>query len=285
MKILWTFDPFEKNKQLHEFGKNLVQHLFDKKDSIETLYVASNAEAQLATAFNIPAKRRYSSYPKELIKEELKKWGLSGQKVEVLEESSLSLTTSVKKVVEYSKKKKADLVLISSNGKEVLPRMIFGSFAETLVHLSVCDLLVFHQKTKFELRKPQNILYAHDFSTKGNSGLERVLTYVKKWNATLTLVYVPVPDVGQDLHDFKQSVQKRVQKMEKSLEAQKIKFTVHLEYGVLPISEIILTIAEKSHVDIIAVAAKSNKLAALFGGSVSRQVMRESLLPTLVLKV
>ena len=68
MKILWTFDPFEKNKQLHEFGKNLVQHLFDKKDSIEILYVASNAEAQLATAFNIPAKRRYSSYPKELIK-------------------------------------------------------------------------------------------------------------------------------------------------------------------------------------------------------------------------
>lgn len=285
MKILWSFDPFGQNKDLHVFGKNILTNLFGAKDSIEAVYVASNSEAELATAFHIPASKRYSSYPKGLMKEEIKGMNLKKVKSEVLVEKSLSLTSVVKNIVEYSKKKNIDLILIATNTKKILPKMVLGSFAETLVHMSVCDLLIYHQKTKFQMRTPKNLLYAHDFSSKGSIGLERAIVYAKKWNATLTIVYIPVPEVGMELHTFKDSVQKRVQKIEKALENQKVKGKVHLEYDVKPITETILNVASKTNADLIAVAAQSSKLAALIGGSITRQILRESSLPTLVLKV
>ena len=66
MKILWTFNPFDKNGELHKSGVNLLTTLFGKKDSVEAVYVASSAEAELATSFNIPEEKRYYDYPKIL---------------------------------------------------------------------------------------------------------------------------------------------------------------------------------------------------------------------------
>ena len=285
MKILWTFDPFEANKGLHQFGKKLITTLFDKKDSIFAAYVASNSEAELATAFNIPKSKRYSTYPKGLISDELKKMKLKNIKIEVLNEASLSLSNVVKKIVDYTKDKKIDLIIIATNSRKVLPRMVFGSFAETIVHMSICDLLIYHQKTKFNSTVPKNILYAHDFSAKGSAGLEKIIGYVKKWDADLTILHVPIPTFGMELHEFKEDVQKRVGKLEKTLAKQKIRFTIKLEYGIAPTSEMILNSAKKNKSEIVAVCAQSKQVAALLGGSVTRQVLRESLVPTLVLKV
>jgi nucleotide-binding universal stress UspA family protein len=285
MKILWTFDPFDKNTELNNLGKDILSKYFGKKDSLEIVYVASNAQAELATAYNIPIEKRYSDYPKKLIKEQLKKLSLKKIKIEVLSEKSLSLTSTVKKVVDYTKKNKTDLIVIASNSKKLLPRFVLGSFAETIVHLSACDLLIYHQKTKFKSKAPANIVYAHDFSIKGSSGLEKVVEYAKKWNSVLTIVHVPVPEAGIDFHEFQEITQKRVQKLKKSLEAQKVKCSIYLEYEVRPITETLLDIAAITKADIIAVTAQSNKLSAFLGGSITRQILRESLLPTLVLKV
>ncbi|MDD4975123.1 MAG: universal stress protein [Bacteriovorax sp.] len=285
MKILWTFDPFDKNREMYNLGKDLLNNCFSKKDSLEVVYVASNAQAELATSFSIPVEKRYSDYPKKIIKDQLKKLSLKNIKIEVLFEKSLSLTSIVKKVVEYTKKNKTDLIVIASNGKKFLPRFVLGSFAESIVHMSACDLLIYHQKTKFKSKAPANIVYAHDFSPKGSIGLEKIIAYATKWNSTLTIVHIPVPEAGIDFQEFKEITEKRVQKVEKSLEKQKVKCNIYLEYDIRPIIETLLDVAAKTKADIIAVTAQSNKLSALLGGSITRQVLRESLLPTLILKV
>ena len=64
MKILWTFNPFERNKDLYLSGKAILDNWFNKKDSIEVLYVASNAEAELATAFISLQKNGTQHIPK-----------------------------------------------------------------------------------------------------------------------------------------------------------------------------------------------------------------------------
>lgn len=285
MKILWPFDPFDKNKKLHNFGKKLLSNLFDKKDFIEAVYVASNMEVQLATAYNVPAKERYSDYPKKIIKDQLKKLSMGKINVEILWEKSLSLTAVVNNIVGYSKINNIDLIVMATNAKHFLPRVIFGSFAETLMHLSFCDVLIYHQKTKLKLKVPGNIVYAHDFSMKGARGLEKVLVYVKKWNSVLTIVHIPIPEAGMDVKAFEENVYKNENKLEKYLARQNIKFNIHCEYSVEPISDVIGEIAKKTNGDIIAVTAQADKLTALLGGSVTRQILRESLLPTLVIKV
>ena len=285
MKILWAFTPFDQNENLHKIGKKIITTLFNKKDSYEVIYVASNAEAELATAFNIPVKDRYLNYPKKLIQAQLKKLSIKKMKVNILSENSISLTATVKKVVTYSKENKTSLIIIATNSKKFLPRAILGSFAETLVHLSVCDLLIFHQKTKLNSKAVENIIYAHDFSPKGTKGLEKVIVYVKKWNSLLTVVHVPIPEIGMELHEFKVNTDKKVLKLENYLKKHKVRYVITLEYKISPISETLISIAGKSKGSIIALTAQTNQLAALLGGSVTRQVLRESILPTLVLKV
>lgn len=285
MKIVWAFDPFAKNKDLSLLGKNLISKLFGKSDSIELVYVASNMEAELAISYNVSEKARYFDYPKKLIKEQLKKLALKKIDITVLFEKSLSLSKIVKKIVEYTQKNQIDLIVVATNSKKLLPKFIFGSFAETLIHISSCDLLIYHQKTKFNLLRPTNILYAHDFSEKGAIGLLKAAEYAKKWNCVLTVVHVPIPPAGVELSAFKENMQKRVLKIERSMGQEKVKCRILLEYEIAPISEILLRIAGETKANLIALTAQSNKLSAFLGGSITRQVLRETKLPTLVLKV
>lgn len=290
MKILWTFDPFDRNKKLHKVGTNILSILSNKNDQIKVAYVASNAEVNLATAFDVPKEKRYTDYPKKLIKKELSHLGLKKAEIEVLPTIHLSLSSSVKQLTQLAKKNKTDLILIATNARTLLPRLIFGSFAETLIHLSLSDVLVYHQKTKFGT-KPKNILYAHDFTMKGSLGLLRVTEYAKKWNSSLTVVHIVNPefDVGdkqdKSSESYRQDVLNQAQKIEKSLQAQKINISIYLESSFETPSTIILNIAKKTKADMIALTAKSGNLTALLGGSITRQVLRESALLTLVLKV
>jgi nucleotide-binding universal stress UspA family protein len=285
MKILWTFNPFERNKDLYLSGKAILDNWFNKKDSIEVLYVASNAEAELATAFHIPSKERYSAYPKKLIEKELSKISFSKKNIQILFDKSLSLTSLVKNIVSYSKEKNINLIVLASNSKKKLPLAILGSFAATLVHISKCDLLIYHQKTKITSSLPLNVIYAHDLSRKGELGLRKLLEYVKKWNAHLTVVHVPIPQFGVELHEFRRITENKINELEKRLNKEKIIFNIHTEYVIHPISEIIIELSAKSKSNIIAVTAQANKLSAMLGGSITRQILQDSFLPTLVLKV
>ena len=50
------------------------------------------------------------------------------------------------------------------------------------------------------------------------------------------------------------------------------------------VTEMALKLAKKTKSDLIVVAAKSGAMTALMGGSITRQVVRESAKPVLVLK-
>ncbi len=285
MKILWPFDPFDKNKKLCTFGKILVNTLFDKRDSFEVAYVASNAEVGLATAYDIPIKERYNEFPKKMIQEQLKDLSLTKTKINILSEKNINLTSSVSRLVKYSAVQKIDLIVLATNAKKFLPRLIFGSFAETLVHLSLCDLLIYHQKTKFKETRPKSIIYAHDMTQKGTQGLESVIKYVKKWNCCLTIIHVPIPELGIEPREFELNTEKKLNDLEKYLKKQEIKFVIHFESGPKSVPELVIKMAKKTNADIIALTAQSKKFKAFLGGSVTRQVLRESILPILVLKV
>lgn len=291
MNILWAINPFDKNKKLHRTGSNLLKLLSSNIDQVKAVYVASNAEVNLATAFDVPKEKRYTDYPKKMIKAELIQFGLKKAEVEVIPSVTVSQSASVKLLVDFAKKNKTDLIVMATNAKTLLPRVIFGSFAESLIHLSQSDVLAFHQKTKIGTKTPKHILYAHDFSTKGTLGLLRVTEYAKKWNSSLSIVHIVSPEFmtgesGLKAHEsYRQDVLRQAHKIEQSLIAQKIKTSIYLEPSMDEASKVILNVAKKSKAEVVVVTAKSGNLAALLGGSVTRSVLRESNLLTLVLKV
>lgn len=278
MKIAFTFDPFEENKWNRNQLSSLVGVLSNEKDSLTAYYIASRAESQLATAYDVPEKERFNAYPKKLMENELSSLKLPQIEAKVLTESSLSQSAGVARLSTALKKDKIDLVVIPTNAKSILPRIIFGSFAETLVHVAQTDLLVYHQKTKIGSKAPAAIVYAHDLSAKGDRGLERVLVYVKKWNAKLIVVHVALPDDEKKMST-------KIKKIEKSLESEGIDFEVETELSWDDAPSHIMDYASKKRAAFIALAAGSDEDAPLLGGNVVRQILRESKIPTLVLKV
>lgn len=286
MKIFWAFDPFQENKNLNLLGKKIIEKLFDpQKDSINAVYIASKAEAELTTAFNVTEEERYSTYPKNIILEQLSKLDMNYMNAEVIPSSKIALSATIKEFVKFNSEHKTDLLVIASNSKTLLPRLIFGSFCETLIHSAECDLLVYHQETKIDLEATKKILYAHDFTEKGDAGLKRVIEYARNWSANLTIVHIPMFLSDMSYDSFKEMTEKRAQEVKNYVNEYNIPFEVIVSYDVKPIDSIILDVATKKDADFIAVTASSNKLTALLGGSTTRQILRESKLPTLVLKI
>ncbi len=278
MKVYFTFDPFEENKWNRNHLKNLIAGLTNEDDSLKAVYVASKSEVNLTTAYDVAEEERYSDYPQRLMRAELKDLGIKAS-AEVITENSMSQTVAVEKLSKNLLKNKADLVLISTNAKSLLPRMVFGSFAETLVHSSQTDLLVYHQKTKISSNAPKVVYYAHDFSAKGDQGFERVCLYAAKWECTLNVIHITSPETDSKKIEAKA---KKIQKLLNELEIEgAVEFeTTHEDY-----SDLILELSTENRANIIALAAQTGNNESLLGGNIVRKILRQSKLPTLVLKV
>lgn len=285
MNIVWTFDPFQENKELVISGKKIIKNYFSK-DSIEALYVASRAENELNYAFDIDKSIRYSEYPKSLIEKELKKMSMSQVNAKVLSADTISQSSIVKEMVQYSDKMNKDLVVIASNAKKLLPRLVLGSFAESLIHQSKTDLLVFNQKSVISDKQPKHIVYGHDFSVKSNKGLDRVVEYAKKWNSKLTIVHVDmqVSESAKDKEKSKLALDKKIAEVSSRLGEKKINFNFLVLENKKLVEELVLNTVKKLNADLVAVTAQSNNLSVLLGGSTTRYILRSAKVPVLVIK-
>lgn len=284
MKVIWAYNPFIENKETNIIGSEILKKYF-KEDSIEVDYISSNAEAELAYAFDVPPKYRYTMYPKKLINKQMESFSFKKLKVEILPSMTLSLTDAVLTLVKHAKNVKADLILISTNGKKSSLFQLLGSFTESLIHSSTTDLLIYHHKTKFLSNDPKNILYAFDQTPKGLAGLTKAISYAENWDATLHIVHVPTPAGEESDEEYEQNVDTRTKKTEKLIKTYKIDYKFINLFDDAPIEKVILDYAKKQKIDIISLAAKSNKLQVLLGGSVTRKVLRDATKPVLILKI
>lgn len=288
MKILWPYEPFSRDSKLDKIGKDIILNYFSN-DSVEAVYISSRAEIELTNAFNIPLRYRFSLFPKNLIKKQLDKLNLKNLKIKVIESNFLSTSKITNELVGYAQEKKADLILLASNSKKTIPKFIFGSFAETLIHLSLTDVLVYHQKNVYLNKKPKKMIYAHDFTVKGNKGLLKAVEYAQKWDATLFVLHVPIPVPELSDEEFLFSVEHNIKKCDQLLSKMKIKFKIMNlleDYSIdeLSIDEIILLFARKNKIDLIAMSTQANNLKIVLGGSIARKVLRKSTKPVLIFK-
>jgi len=289
VKIVWAFNPFDVNPKLQQRALAILQAIAGPRDSLEAVYVASPMEVSLAAAFDVPLAIRFSAHPKQLVEQGLRKLGLKRAVPVVLSEDSLSLSAAARAVVSHAARRQADITLVASHARKGVPRLFIGSFAETLVHLSKTDLLVFRESTRLSKRAPRNLLYAHDLSRTGDRGFEKALLHAKRWKSALHVVHVPEPAFGirfddQDprVDNYRRRVRKKIAAIESRVKRSGGSVAIDAQWA--PISELILAQAERVHADLVLVFAKSGPLAGLMGGSVTRQILRASTVPVLVIK-
>lgn len=291
MKVVWAFNPFDANPKLQQRAIALVQALAGPRGRVEAVYVASPQEVGLAMAFDVPAASRFSGYPKRLVAEALQRLELKQARPIVLTEEGLSLSAAARALALHAKRTRADVTLVASHARKGVSRLFLGSFAETLVHVSESDLVVFHESTRTWKGEPESLLYAHDLSREAARGFEKAVAHAKRWKAALHVVHAPDPAYGIRFDDqaswvgaYRKRVQKKIDAIESHLAECGIEGSVVIEAKWAPVADLILAQAKRVRADLIAVCAKSGPLAGAMGGSVTRQVLRASSVPVLVIK-
>ncbi len=292
MKSLWSFEPFhQETTSIKAMHKSLAT-LSGNPAKIEIGFVVTRAESELNLAFDIPENERFSSYPKNQIKQKLKEAQVKvdDKKIHVIDHPTFSTTKSVDRLLKLASERGSDLIGIFTHARKGFSRLIIGSFAETLIHRSSKDLLILSPKATITAPM-KNVLFASDFGPNSKKEILKLFSYIKNINPVLTVFHdadviykKSLDEKNPKIHAYRKEVDQMKLWIEDQCHKAGIKGNVVITSDFKSTSDHVLSLAKKNKIDLVVVCAKAGPTAALMGGSVTRQVIRESSVPVLVLK-
>lgn len=293
MKILWGLEPFHQDSIRLKGMHALLKQIAGKKGLVLKVgFVATRTENEIALAFNIPIEERFTDYPHRLLKESLKKSKIviSDKDIVVEDCETISTTKAVDTLLTLAKKKQSELVALYTHSRRGLKRFLLGSFAETAVHRSQLNLLIAGPDTKFSA-KLKTLFYMSDFSSENKNNLSRVINFAQITGAKLVVFYVPnlayfwpKSESTPEIEKYRSSVEVIKEKFESESRKSKISCQVIIATKAVPILELALKTAKEVSADLFIVRAQTGALKTFIGGSVTRQILRSSPKPVLVLK-
>ncbi len=180
-------------------------------------------------------------------------------------------------VIQESKKYKADLIVMGSQGATGLKEMLVGSNTEKVVRHSKIPVLVIKQDVKkFEIN---DIIFASDFGAKSRKSFQNVIDFANLFKAKLHLLYINTP------HNFK-TTQATNNRLNNYLIDAKIKNYTLNTYNDTTIEEGILNFGKNIGADIIAINTHGRSgLSQLFNESISKELANHALRPVITFKI
>lgn len=291
MKALWAYEPFQQDKKrvrgMYQLLKQLVV-----PSNIEVGFIVTRHESDLNLAFDIPLEERFTLYPRKLIKKSLKesKISIEDKKIHVVDYETFSNTKVADRLLSLAKSRNVNLIALYTHSRHGFHRFVLGSFAETLIHRTQVDLLLVNPKIDFS-KKVKNVFFMTDFSPTLKKHLKKIVLICKHLNATLTIFHAAeviyewsLDESNPRFHAYRRKIAKTKSWIEHECQQAGIKYDVIVTSEMRSITEMALESAKNYKSDLIVVAAKSGAMTALMGGSITRQIVRESTKPVLVLK-
>lgn len=293
MKILWSIDLFEKNSTLFKHGGNLADAVSTTKNDVCAVYVATPNSTELSMAFDVPPDKRFQQYPLQLLKKKLTRLKTKRKvAASVVSDTSMSVSSNVSKLLDQVKKQKAKLLMVGSQSRKSFLKMVFGSFAETLIQASNVDVLLYREKSRLPKSKLKHIVFLHDFSENGDEGFKRAISYAKEWKCSLSCFHIPSifyavsnSKAPLEILNYKQTVANKIKQIENILKREKLGGGVHLgpENLTQEFEEKVNSFVKKMRPDIIAMGPQKNRFGFLSISKV-RRVMGAVERPLLIFK-
>jgi len=292
LKTLWGFEPKNQNGAAIKGMARLLGLFSRNARDLSIGFVVTGSESYLYTAFDVPEEERFSSYPKKLILEDLKKSKvrIKPANIDILHHRTLSTTTAVDKLLGFAKAKRVKLLALFTHNKQGIERMVTGSFAETAIHRSRIDLLLAGPKTKYPTQV-RSVLYASDFGPNSKRDLQRVLELCKQLRARLTVFHAAriiyrwsLDESNPEIRAYRQKTKKMADRIESECEKARVSCSVVVKAEFEPIPDLVLKATRAAKADLVVVSAKVGPFGALMGGSVTRNIIRQGSYPVLVLK-
>jgi len=296
-QIIWAFNPFQKNKKVFRNTVAFLKSLSQDGDKVEPVFVVSPAEAKVVLEFSVPARIRFQTVARRAslrVLNQVRFRGLLPPKI--LVENHLQISYSAKSLAAYASKVNAKTIVVGTQAKEGLQRLLLGSFAETLLGYAKTPL-VFINPHIHRIAPLENILFATDFSEASFRAFKSICEIAKDHGARILLFHcLPKPflwakqaaeflfgrgmmSVGEYLSIEAQNRAKTARPFVKFAGTSGIPIQVEVEQNQRETSDAILARATKSKVNMIALATQSDPIRQTLLGSTTRGVLREAHVP------
>ena len=292
MKALWAFEPFHQDDTRTKGMHSTLRQLAGSSSNIEVGFVVTRTEGELSQAFDVPAEERFSTYPKKLTEKALRKAKVPIEhgKIHVVDYPTLSNTKAVDQLLGLAKSRNADLIAMYTHSRKGFARLVLGSFAETAIHRSKVSLLLVNPKCSFS-KTIKSIFFASDFAPASKKNLKRVLLLCRQVRAKLTVFHQAeiiykwsMDESNPKIHAYRRKVNRMQEWIKQECQRSGVSCAVIVKSEFSATSDLAIKTAAKAKADLIVVAAKSGPTAALMGGSITRQIVRGSNKPILILK-
>jgi nucleotide-binding universal stress UspA family protein len=247
----------------------------------------------------------YEPAVEERLREQLSKAsfpGLSGlQDPQILMEPRTTVAQAVTSLLEHAKQIEADSIVVSTGARSGVSRMLLGSFAESLLSASHIPVWVIGPNA---VSRPRfsTIIFPTNFGERSKRVFRRIVKEAYVLRAKVVLfhampqpvepllesgaamlggTWVPVQTFFSDDLDRHRS---RTEAWARWARHQGVEVETEVDTFGGSISESILLVAGRHGADLIAMETHTGAIASVLVGSITKQVLRLSNLPVLVIR-
>lgn len=180
-------------------------------------------------------------------------------------------------IMEVSKDKDCDLIVMGSHGANGLKEMFIGSNTEKVVRTSTIPVLVIKGEQKdFNV---ENFVFATDGNLNNKHTLKDAKSFADKIGAKLHLLFINTPNnfiTSQDAH----------KRMENFMEDTDLKdYEIHI-YNDISVEKGILNFATSNKIDLIGISTHGRKgIAHFFNGSISEDLVNHAQIPVVTFNI
>lgn len=301
-KIVWSVDAFVDDPKLNTRIVDYLRVLSLRlAASVEPVFVLSPAQMSVETEFT----QEFLSHYKDNAYRRLEKY-LQSTKIKgllppvVLVQNTLSTRSSVDSVVQYAKDKGADLVAVSTHARKGLSRVVFGSFAETLIHH--CRKPVFSVNPG--VKSPHDfktVVFSTDFSQTSAKAFESFLPVAAAMKSNVILfhkILYPIEPVLQSgvytlgggwisiskyLDSYSEAKQKIADQWIAKAQPTGAKVETIIETSGEDVVKSLMKVVKRRKVSCVVMLSQTGPVTAAFMGSITKKVMRDAPCPVWVL--
>jgi nucleotide-binding universal stress UspA family protein len=313
--LIWALDPFEENVTFRAQLMETLRKISEKqKLPVQPVYILNLAEeSEGEPDIETLSPKQLKQTALKVINKTLETFrNIHFLRPKVLLEPHTALTTLVKCLTRFSQQSdvSAELIVVGTHARVGLPRLLLGSFTETLLlHSTVpilsvgpgCSLEALGRETQEEA-KEDRILFATDFTIYSEKIYGRLLDFASKMHAHLTLFHViphsiePILQTGSYLlsggwvtapeyvTQEDADTQLLAEKWAQLASSRGIKTKICISSEKHQTASLIIQQARLEQSHWIAMAAESGAAASAILGSITRQVVRNAPCPVWVVR-
>lgn len=302
-KLVWAVDVFEGPEQVLEQAAREIRGLMKHGlTEVEAIYVLSPSQLNVSIEFSGPWIKQYKPAAEAALNALIQRLNLEGiARPHVIVQNFPSSLHAVKALIEQAELSGADAILANTHGRTGFSRLLMGSFAESLLHHSSVPVLILGPKNA--IRPLNQILFPTEFGPYSKDAFRRAVSLAKDTGASVTLFHaVPHPiepilqsgayllggswvPVSTYFSDETDRARRRAEAWIRWARGQGVRSEVVVDTIGGSVAESIVKIAERKNIGLIVMEAQSGPVASVLIGSVTRQVVRESGCPVLVIRM